>query len=864
MRILFLFTLLSINFTLFAQTSTYITKVEGACGMCKDRIEETALSTIGVLAASWDEDSHILTVSKDNLFNENELHQNLAKAGHDTELVKANDAVYNALPACCGYRKKSNEDHHQDEHEGHDHEQNQQINNVKTTDALDNQNLVQGIIYEKNSNGKKTAIIGANIHWLDNENAGVVSRNDGSFAIPKIASNNQLVFSYIGFASDTLLVEKVGTIEVVLREGLSLNEVVVKGRKRSVEVSYISPIKMRKISQRELTKAACCNLSESFETNPAVDVSFTDAVTGTKQIEMLGLAGPYVQITRENMPDVRGLASIYGLGFIPGPWIESIQLNLGSGSVVNGFESIAGQINVEIKKPTDNEKLHVNGYYGSGGRYEANVIANTPVSDHFDANVLLHYNVRNQAHDNNYDGFLDMPKGDGFAFSNNWKYYGDNGNEGQFGFKITTSSNISGQDTAHHGGFHPPGYKLWKADVNSNRYEAWIKRGKSFLNKEHTSIGFQLGGIYYDQQSLFGSRIYNGNQKMLYANLIYQTIIKNANNKISLGSSFQAEKSDETLEQALFKRNENVAGIFGEYTYSKNEKLDLVFGLRADYHNNYGLFFTPRFHGRYAVSQTTVLRASLGRGQRTANVIAENIGGLATARKFVISSENNTTPYGLNAEVAWNYGVNLTHDFSENIQYSLDLYLTNFQNQIVVDYDKNPQELNFYNLSGKSYSKSIQTQLDWTIVNNIDLRVAYRYNDVKTNYHGNLLYKPLVAPHKTFANLAYELPKKGWKFDYTISWQSTKRIANTESNPEVYRLASRSQAFYISNAQVTKVFGKKFELYFGGENIFNFIQPNAIISSGEPFGQYFDASQAWGPVFGRMLYGGFRYRLFRE
>lgn len=858
MRILFLMAMLVASFTLYSQQSTtYQTKVQGSCGMCKDRIEEAALNTIGVSKADWDEDSHILTITKDALFIELELHKNLAKAGHDTELVKADDSVYSKLPECCSYRidsPKSNNEHQ-------DHSQ---INTIKTTEALDVEHLVQGIIYEKTEAGKKTAIIGANIYWVGNEVDGVASRNDGSFAIPKNSNSNLLVFTYTGFTPDTLLVDKAGTIEVVLREGLSLDEVVVKGRKRSVEVSYISPIKMRKISQRELTKAACCNLSESFETNPAVDVSYTDAVTGTKQIEMLGLAGPYVQITRENMPDVRGLASIYGLSFIPGPWIESIQMTLGAGSVVNGFESIAGQINVEIKKPTDNEKLHVNGYYGSGGRYEANVIANTPVSDHFDTNVLLHYNLRNQAHDNNYDGFLDMPKGSGFALSNNWKYYGDNGNEGQFGFKITTSDNISGQDTAHHGGIHPPGYKLWRADVKSNRYEAWIKRGKAFLDKKNTSIGFQLGGIYYDQQSLFGTRVYNGNQKMLYANLIYQTIIKNENNKISMGSSFQAEQSDETLESALFQRRENVIGVFGEYTYSKNEKMDLVFGLRSDYHNNFGLFFTPRFHGRYAFSQATVLRASMGRGQRTANIIAENIGGLATARKFIVNSENSNTPYGLDAEVAWNYGVNLTHDFTEDLQYSLDLYLTNFENQIVVDYDKNPQELNFYNLSGKSYSKSIQTQIDWTIAKNLDLRLAYRYNDVKTNYSGVLRYKPLVAPHRAFANVAYELPKQGLKFDYTISWQSTKRLAITESNPEAYRLAQRSQAFFISNAQITKIFGKKFELYLGGENLMNFIQPNAIISSGEPFGQYFDASQAWGPVFGRMIYGGFRYRLMRE
>jgi outer membrane receptor for ferrienterochelin and colicins len=849
MKILFYAALMLLQITVSAQT-TYKTKVQGACGMCKSRIEEAALNTIGIVSASWDESTKILTITKDDFFNEKELHQNIANVGHDTDLIKSKDEVYNTLPACCNYKSESNI-HAKDE--------------SKSKNELEPENIVQGIIYEKNEKGIKTAIIGANINWIGQLNTGAISRNDGSFSIEKSATSNLLVFSYMGYASDTLFVDKAGTIEVVLREGLALNEVLVRGRKRSVEVSYISPIKMRKISQRELTKAACCNLSESFDTNPAVDVSYTDAVTGTKQIEMLGLAGPYVQITRENMPDVRGLASIYGLGYIPGAWIESIQLNLGTGSVVNGFESIAGQINVEIKKPNDNEKLHINGYYGSGGRYEGNIIANTPVNDHFDTNVLFHYNKRGEAHDNNFDGFLDMPKGDGYSFSNNWKYFGENGHEGQIGFKITNSNNTSGQDSKHHEGIHPPGYKLWQANVKADRYEAWVKRGKSFLDKPNTSIGFQIGGIYYDQKSNFGTRVYNGDQKMLYANLIYQTIIKNAGNKISFGSSFQAEQSSEILDGTTYKRKEIVPGVFGEYTYSKNEKIDLVFGLRGDYHNNFGFFATPRFHGRYAVSQFTVLRASAGRGQRTANIIAENIGGLATARKFIVTGNtNNNNPYGLNAELAWNYGLNLTHDFNENIQYSLDFYLTNFNNQIVVDYDKNPQELNFYNLDGKSFSRSIQTQVDWTLVKNLDLRLAYRYNVVKTNYHGNLLYKPMSSPHRAFANIAYEIPKSGWKFDYTISWQSTKRLPSTEANPENYRLPSRSEAFFVSNAQITKVFNKKFEVYFGGENIFNFIQPNTIIGGGDPYDKYFDASISWGPVFGRMLFGGFRYKLARE
>ena len=848
MKSLIILILVFLSHFLYAQNPVYTTRVEGACGMCKDRIEAAALKTIGIVTADWNEDTKILSVTYDSkLFIELELHKSIAKAGHDTDKMKAEDAIYHSLPECCSYRGEGHVTYHE---------------NTTTTPVEGKVDEIAGIIYEKAAGNKKIAVIGANVFWLGGT-AGTISRADGSFHLPMQAPFDHLVISYFGYTPDTIAVPRPGYLEVVLSEGEQLNEVEVSVNRRTIDVSYISPIKMRKISQRELTKAACCNLSESFETNPAIDVSFTDAVTGTKQIEMLGLAGPYVQITRENMPDIRGLASIYGLAFIPGPWIESIQLNLGSGSVLNGFESIAGQINVELKKPSDAEKFFLNGYYGSGGRIEGNVVANSSVSDHFDTNVLFHYNTRSQAHDNNFDGFLDMPKGDGFSLTNNWKYYGDNGNEGQFGIKITQSDNTSGQDEAHHGGLHPPGFELWKASIKSDRYEAWLKRGKSFLNKEHTSIGFQLGGIYYDQKSKFGARDYNGSQKMLYANLLYQTIIHNKNNRITIGSSFQAEQSEEMLVTQDFTRNEYVPGIFGEYTYSKNEKFDLVFGLRMDHHNNFGLFITPRFHARYALSTSTVFRASIGRGQRTNNVIAENIGVLASSRSITINGDGSSKPYGLSPEVAWNYGINLTHDFTSAIQWGLDFYYTNFENQIIADYDLHPQQLILSNLNGKSYSKSVQTQIDWNLMTGLDLRLAYRYNDVKASYHNDLLAKPLISPHRAFANIGYE-HKKGWKLDFTLSWQGSKRLPSTDLNPEQYRLSNRSKDYFIANSQLTKVFGKKFEVYFGGENLFNFNQEKAIINSADPFGKYFDASLAWGPVFGTMWYGGFRYKLTRE
>jgi outer membrane receptor for ferrienterochelin and colicins len=843
MRYIAILFIIFLALPIFSQTKTYTTKVSGACGMCQDRIQTAALNTIGVISAKWDASSQLLTITHEvGLFDEMELHQNVAGQGHDTEKIKADDKIYSGLPLCCLYREDNTPE------------------KLLTHDQL---NFVQGLVYALDDKKIKTAISGVSIQWKGTT-VGTYSKANGSFKLERTKGANTIIISYAGYDEQEVAVTGNDAIAIVLRQNETIEEITVKARRKSMEISFINPIKMRKISQRELTKAACCNLSESFETNPAVDVSYTDAVTGTKQIEMLGLAGPYVQITRANMPDIRGLASIYGLSYIPGPWVKSMQLNLGTGSVINGFESIAGQINVELIKPNDPEKLSLNGYYGSGGRIEGNAIYNGAINDNLDANVMLHYNIRKEAHDNNFDGFLDMPKGQGYTLSNNYKWYGKEGHEAEFGIKVTSQDNTSGQDPTHHEIQHSNGYKLWKASQKSNRYEAYVKRGRSWLDESNRSIGFQLGGIYYDLQSTFGSRPYEGNQSMLYANLIYVTNLGNKDNKLSVGSSFQAEKSSETFANKIYDRTEIVPGVFGEYTYEKNEKFTLVFGGRIDHHNNYGWFATPRFHGRYALNQYTVVRVSIGRGQRTANIFAENMGAMASNRTFIVDSKNTTNPYGLNAEVAWNYGLNLTKDFGTDWQWSVDAYYTAFQNQIVVDFDKNPQQLNFYNLDGKSFSKSIQTQVDYTGLNGIELRLAYRYNDVKTQYQSGLRAKPLIAPHRAFANVAYELKKYGLKADYTINWQSTKRIADTQSNPKEYQLDNRSKAFFTSNAQLTKTFGSKYEIYFGGENIFSFIQPNAILDSGNPFGNYFDASMIWGHVFGAMWHGGFRYRIDRD
>ncbi|MEZ4888889.1 MAG: TonB-dependent receptor [Chitinophagales bacterium] len=843
--------LLYFNLSAQPKDNSLTMEVNGVCGMCKKRIEDAAIHTKGVKTADWNVSTKQLQVSfHPKNFNEDQLHQNLASVGHDTEKVKASDEVYNNLHGCCKYRSEAVIESHKEE----------ASNSNNSTIHIELGEL-KGKVYAADENENLQPLYSANVYWA-NTIIGTTTDENGQFYLPKTSETNWLVVSFVGLGSDTLNMEGLSNVQIELENSLTLEEIEVAYRKKTTEVSFLNPIKTQQIGEGELLKAACCNLSESFETNPSVDVSFTDAVTGTRQIQMLGLAGPYVQIGRENMPNIRGLAALYGFTYTPGHWIEGIQLNKGTGSVVNGFESIAGQINVELKKPQNSEKVYLNLYANEGGRLEANANFSHRLSDKWQTGLLLHGKYQQAKFDKNEDGFLDNPTGNQFIAINRWKFTGKNGLEGQFGVKATLVDNTSGQEIFD-GGNKRIGIGLWRANIETNRFEGWLKMGKVFPKKPFSSFGSQFSVVHHDQKAYFGLRNYDATQKSLYANLIYQSIFDNTNHQFKTGVSFQYDKFDENVESTQYERNEAVPGAYFEYTYTQSEKFSAVVGLRGDYHNNYGFFATPRMHLRYAPTEKTVLRASMGRGQKTANIFAENIGVFASNRSIIIDHQNTDLPYGLDAEVAWNFGLNLTQEITlgeKTASLGLDYYRTHFVNQIIADYEQSPQELHLYNLDGKSYSNSLQAQVDMEILPRLDVRLAYRLNDVKMTFDGNLLQKPLTSKHRAFINLGYHTESE-WKFDFTLNWQGEKRIPSTVSNPEPYRLETYSPAFFTANTQVTKSWAERFEVYVGAENLFHFRQENPIIASSDPFGEYFDSSLVWGPIFGRMVYGGLRYRL---
>ncbi len=845
--------------------SNIATKVFGSCEMCKTRIE-TAAQGKGVQTAIWDVDSKILTLNYDpSKTSLDRIQKRILLAGHDVDNKRANTKVYETLPACCRYREhpdmpgtKPVKLFSADTAIANMAPMPAPVKSFITTDTA----FIKGVVLESDLQGHFTALKGASVIWLETKH-GVTTDSNGVFQLRQHGTKTQLVISHSGYKPDTINVSPLNELKIILATNKQLSEVVVTSKLRSSYISLLNPIRMQVMTEKELFKAACCNLSESFETNPSVDVSYNDAVTGSKQIQLLGLSGNYTQLTVENLPGPRGIATPLGLNSIAGPWVESIQLTKGIGSVANGYESIAGQINVELKKPENSERLFANAYFNDFGKTDLNLNLATAIGKKWATGLLLHNDfLTNKKIDFNKDGFRDQPTGNLFALINRWQYDDGKGFQSQFGVKVLNDRKTGGQ-VDFDANTHKHTTEKYGLGIRTDRYEVFAKTGYVFADKKYKSIGLQLSAITHQQDSYFGLTSYNAKQQNVYANLIYQSIIYSTKHKFRTGLSFLFDQYKEDFNSNNYQRIEKVPGAFFEYTFTPNEKLSFIAGLRGDHNSLFGYFTTPRLHVRYEPIKGTTIRVSAGRGQRTANIFAENTSVFVSSRQVNIFTNESGKAYGLNAEVAWNKGISVDQKFKlfqRNGMLSIDFFRNDFNNQVVVDLE-DPRLVKFYNLQGKSYSNSLQAELTLEPLTRLELRMAYRYFDVKTNFSGKLLQRPLIAGNRAFANLAYSVD--GWKFDYTINYNGKKRIPSTKGNPVAYQRAQYSPDFILMNAQVSKTVGKKhpMDFYVGAENLTNYFQKDVIIATDQPFGNYFDASMVWGPVTGNMFYMGWRYKI---
>ncbi len=647
----------------------------------------------------------------------------------------------------------------------------------------------------------------------------------------------------------------------------TLQEVKVTTDKKGLIKSYKITTNTTTLTSKELLKAACCNLAESFETNPSIDVNFADALTGTKQIKMLGLTSPYLMITEENIPSVRGASQAYGLSFTPGTWVESIQITKGAGSVVNGYESISGQINTELIKPLTNIPFFLNFYSSTDSRFELNTHFNHKISDKWISSLFIHGNTRVSKKDMNDDGFLDNPLAKQINVLNRWQYTdAEKGWVSFINFRYMNDKKQTGETN-----FDPNKDRgttnFWGSEIDTERIDVSAKVGYVFPDSPYQSVGFQNAFNRHNQESYFGLRQYSIKQTSYYSNLIFNSIISNTMNKFSTGLNFSFDQYQEFLSLNDYSRIDNSVGAFFEYTYYNSSNFSLIAGGRVDNHNRLGFFITPRVHIRYNPWEKGVLRASVGRGKRSANIFAENQPLFASSRNFTVLDSNGKT-YGLNPEIAWNYGLSFSQRFlifNKKADVGIDFYNTDFRNQVVVDLFNSPQEVNFYNLKGKSYATSLQLDFNIELIKHLDLRTAYKYYDIQTDYFSGRRERPLQSKHRFFANLAFQthIKEKGkqWKFDFTYNWLGPQRLPTTQTNPLNDRLPEKSPAYSLMNAQITQTFSSVFEVYLGGENIGNYKQEKAILGNQNPFGTTFDASILYAPVFGQMYYAGLRFKI---
>lgn len=736
-------------------------------------------------------------------------------------------------------------------------------------------------------------LVGANIYW-SGTGVGVATDIDGNFTLMPVKGTNRLVASFVGCHNDTIEVKNREPLTIVMIDEAILDEVTITERKMGVLKSRTSAFDTQTIGAEELCRAACCNLSEAFETNASVDVAYADAATGAKQIRLLGLSGTYVQLLQENTPAVRGLAQTFGLEYIPGPWMSSVQVSKGTSSVINGYEAVSGQINVELLKPQTQNPLSLNLMFNSDLMGEANIEGGwqIPLKEHEETEhhehhehchheslytgLMAHYGGSYMAMDENKDGFADMPKVQNANLANRWFY--KHGDYTLIAFARGLYDRRRGGQNVHHSSLSNP----YLINLNTWRVEGFVKNGYVYDDESGSSIALITAASYHNLDNSYGLRTWKASQLNAYLNGLWQRnwegggLIDN-DHRLSAGVSVNFDKYDETLTINLspltLSRYEVVPGVFAEYDYTYSDKLSLVAGVRVDYSTKYGFFVTPRANVRYTPFEWWTLRASAGMGYRSPNAIADNASILPSSRVLTIADT-------IGQERAVNAGLSTTFYIplgSKQLQLSAEYYYTHFLNSLIVDMDRDPHQVHIYNQTdiqgAKSFAHSAQIEASIEVLRGWTWTAAFRWTDVEqTTFNAatdayELRPKALTNRFKGVVTTSYQTPLKKWQFDVTAQFNGISRMpdgftAYGDLNGG-YGTPTTLRWYPQLMAQITK-YWKTCSLYVGAENMTNFRQDSPIIAADDPYGTNFDASMVCGPTTGWKVYIGFRYDLEKK
>jgi outer membrane receptor for ferrienterochelin and colicins len=715
------------------------------------------------------------------------------------------------------------------------------------------------------TNEKEEVLIGASVYWKDTKK-GAVTNENGRFSLPLRAKEATLVVDYVGYTSaEVQVLPGENNLWIVVEDNAQLKEVTVSAKGFDNHISTIETRNVERITSKELRKAPCCNLSESFQTNGAIDVAYPNALTGVKEIQLLGLRGIYSQFLVETRPAMTGIATPFAFEYIPGTWLSGIILAKGASTVKTGNNGITGQINADLVKPQSDNPVFVNVFTSTEGRAEMNLHLNkkgATTSNGF----YLHGSLVDNKWDMNRDNFKDSPNRQ--QLNAMYRLIHDSSKGcAQFNIQALSDRRQSGQIRENAAG------RLFEIDQQNDRLEAWGKYGKEALfGKRFLELG-NIGSVsWHRTQSVFGKNLYTAEQKSLYWQTLLQNIIGTTDHKIVVAPSVQYDDIREKVNEGDLSRRETAVGIMSEYTYSRpNLKMDmpdfvLVLGGRVDWNSRFGWQLTPRMSAKYNFSQNSVVRVSAGRGFRSPNLMAENISLLASNRIFTFDPN-------IGVEEAWNYGVNYTQNFKiakRDASFNLDLYRTDFVKQVLVDVEQAPlingQDstffVAFYNNPGQSFSTSLLLNFQYNILPGLDIKFAYKWNDVRAEFaDGKLKAQPLVARQRGLVSIDYVTPSRKWLFNTYVQIVGSQRLPDNSYIPHQYThdFPANTPTFGVWNGQVTRKLNKKWELYAGCENITGYQQHHAIIAANEPDSPFFNGSQVWAPMMRQLGYLGVRF-----
>ncbi len=760
-------------------------------------------------------------------------------------------------------------------------------------------------------------LVGAVVCW-QGTSVGVVCDAEGRFELHRVKGNDQLVASYVGYNEEVVTVANgVDYIEIEMSSNISLDEVVVESSLGNY-VKREGVLKGETISFAGLCKMACCNLAESFENSASVTVGYSDAISGARQIKMLGLTGTYTQMLDENRPIMKGLGAPYGLNYTPGMWLNSIQVSKGVASVTAGHEAITGQINLEHRKPTDEERLFVNLYFDSELRPEINLSSAIPLTEdkRLSTVILLHGSMDTKSHDMNDDGFRDLPKTSQINIANKWLYQAPkSGAQVRWGWKVVDENRLGGEMDYRTSlydkmmeEFSIYGSKMDNTNVNAY-FKVGVPVGAAVWDADteeelRSNVAFVLDYNYFKEDAYFGVKSYDGHDNQWWANLMYAHYFSTRSSMVFGASAQLTNQSEDVMDSVVRPFTSGTSadtsmaisthpyyndiryfepGIYAEYTYNIKDKFTLVLGVRGDWmgaknNNKYDLLLngggtsaathqpkerfvvTPRSHIKVDITPSTVLRASAGLGYRRTNLITDNIWMLATNRSIYSLVDDDI-------EMALTAGGSLTQYFSllgyENTTLSFDYFRTQFYNTVVADQEYADPHIMLYNTDNRSYTDTYQVDFQWTPTVGLDVFATFRYTNSSISLMRGSeaveIERPLTSRYKTLLNLQYATPYRRWVFDVTAQYNGPMCLPSLDGDLSNHRLSPAYPMFY---AQVSHRFRGGLELYVGCENIANYMQDDPIISAMAPFSPEFNSSSVWGPLMGRKFYMGLRFNLY--